>query len=380
MRRSVFLDHNSTTPLRRAALEAMRPHLERFTANPSSVHSDGRAARAALDSARRAIAERLGARADEIVFTSGGTESNNLAIFGILDAAAPGAFVTSPIEHPCITRAADVVEARRREVIRVAPTADGTIEPAVMAAALARSTRLVSIQTANHELGTIQPVHEIAALAKRAGAIVHTDAVQAIGKIPIDVGELGVDLLSISAHKIGGPPGIGALFVRRATPLSPLLAGGAQEFGIRPGTVPVALAVGFAAAMDEACAEIATTAARQRELRRRLVDAIRAAVPDAVITSRATMTLQNTVNVAFPGADREALLIGLDLLGVSVSAGAACASGAVETSPVLRALPIDPALARSAIRISMGSDTNDEDLHALVDALLATVPRARAAR
>ncbi len=380
MRRSVYLDHNATTPLSRVALRAMWPHLFRFTANPSSVHADGRAARAALDAARATIAKCLRARPDEIVFTSGGTESNDLAVLG---AAADARVVTSALEHPCVLRAAERRAGPGRTPILVRPEADGRIDANRVGDALALGgdvSHLVSIQLANHELGTIQPVREIARIARERRAVVHCDAVQAFGKIDVDVESLGVDLLSISAHKFGGPTGIGALFVRRATRVAPLLAGGSQEFGLRPGTVPVALAAGFAAAASDACAHLEETDVKLRALRRLLLDRLTARVPDAVVLSCAASTLQNTVNVAFPGADREALLIGLDLAGIRVSAGAACASGAVEPSPVLRALPIDDALARSAIRISASRENDERDVNALINALVELVPRARAAR
>lgn len=377
----VYLDHNASSPLRPVALEAMLPYLTGPACNPSSVHSDGNRARAALDRARGALAGALGADSEELVFVSSGTEANNLALAGVAATTGRGGsgrLICSAVEHPSVLKAAaEAASSSDLELILISPDSQGRIDPDDIAAALTPDTRLVSLQMVNHELGTIQPVAEVASLLDAHPALFHVDAVQAFGRMPIDVHRLPVDLLSLSAHKIGGPVGIGILYIRAGVSLRPLLHGGGQEGGLRAGTQAVALAVGLAAAAREALEEQTAVAERLAAHRCWLMDRIASLFPGARLLSPDHGSVPGTLNILFPGVDRERLLVNLDLEGVRLSTGAACASGSVETSPVLRAIGLSEQDAASAVRVSMGSTTSRTCLERLVSALRVALPRSR---
>lgn len=370
----VYLDHNATSPLRREALEAMRPWWEGTTGNPSSPHRAGMRARAALDDARSRVAAEIGALPEEIVFTSGGTEGNNLALIGAADATRAAHIVTTAIEHPSVLRTISLLEERGASVTRILPEPDGAVAAATFLAGCEARTAIASLQWVNHETGAVHEVERIAEGVR--GPVVHVDAAQAVGRVPIDLRRTPIDLLTWTAHKIGGPVGIGALFRRSGTPIHPTSYGGSQEHALRAGTPSVALAVGFATAMELASHERAGHEEAHRRLRARLVAFIDERFPDAVVVA-STRAHPSTTCVAFRDVDREALLVNLDLEGIRVSAGAACASGATETSPVLRAMNMDERLASGAIRISFGASTHSEHIDRLVQALEVAVTRAR---
>ncbi|MFC2077047.1 cysteine desulfurase family protein, partial [candidate division KSB1 bacterium] len=278
----VYLDHNATTPLHPCAREAMLPCLEEVFGNPSSSHSWGQQARAALESARADLAALIGAQRDEIIFTSGGTESINLALAGVMAAKTSGRIVTTTVEHPAVTETLSSLEADGHEVVRLAVDEDGCLDPDNLEKLITPDVNLVSVMLANHEVGALQPVAQAAQAAKRVGAVFHTDAVQALGKIEIDVDSLGVDLLSISAHKAYGPKGVGALYVRTGTDLAPTLFGGKQEKGLRAGTENVAAAVGFAAAAGIVVGELDSSAPRLQKLSQQLFDSISTRIPGLI--------------------------------------------------------------------------------------------------
>jgi cysteine desulfurase len=364
----IYADHAATTPIRDEVLAAMLPHFGTLGFNASSLHAEGRAARAALDDARALTARLLGAKPREIVFTGGGSEADNLAILG----AARGArargrhAITAATEHHAVLHAFDVLREDGFDVTILPVDGDGRIDPAAFAAALRPDTTLVSLMLANNELGTLHPIAELARLARaRApGILVHTDAVQAPGRVALDVAALGIDLLSLSAHKFYGPKGVGMLYVRSGTPVASLVVGGGQEHGLRAGTENVAGIVGFARALELAVAELPAETARLRGLRDRF-EAAAVAIPGTRVNGGGAERLPNVSSIAFPDADATALLVTLDLAGVAVSAGSACAAGSPEPSHVLDAIGA-PAWARAGtLRFSFGKLTSREDVERL---------------
>jgi len=380
----VYLDHNATSPLRPGVGDALaRAHAE-LTGNPSSVHAAGRLARDAVERARAQVAAFVGALREEIVFTSGGTEGDNLAIRGLaLAAAAHGRrhVITSSLEHPAVTGAVAALAAAGFSVTRLPVAPDGMLSVAALEGALRDDTGLVTLALANHELGNVYPVAALAAAAHARGALFHTDAVQAAGKLPLGLGALGVDAATVSAHKIGGPKGVGAVFVRRGLDLPPLLAGGHQEHERRPGTENVAGIVGFGVACLAAADAREAEAAHVRGLRERLEGALLSgAIPGAkIFGAAADARLPGTTLVGFSGAPGQLVAIGLDLEGICVSTGAACTSGSLEPSPVLLALGVGPDAAAEGVRISLGWDSTDADVDALLAMLPGIVARVRAA-
>jgi cysteine desulfurase len=373
----IDLDQNATTPLDPAVLAAMRPHWL-AGGNAESRHALGRAARRALDQARETVAAILKADPTEVVFTSGGTEANNLAIFG-LAGDEPGHVVTSPIEHPAVAEPLTRLEALGWAVDRVAVRTDGRVDAGAMAAALRSGPRLATLMLANNETGAIQPVAELAELAATHGIRTHTDAAQAVGRIPVDFHGLGVDTLAASAHKFHGPTGVGLLLVRRGVKLQRHLFGGSQQGERRPGTVPVALAVGLAAALDRWHQESQQRVARWRRFRDKLEAGLIASLgPDRAIRNGPADDadrLPQTLNVGFPGLDGDTLLMGLDLAGVCVSLGAACASGATAPSPTLTAMGVPADRLRSSIRISFGAMTTEAEIDEGTRRVVAVVGR-----
>lgn len=361
----IYLDWAATAPIRPEALEAMQPLLAGGK-NASALHAHGRAARAALDDARALVAGILGASPREIVFTATGSEADGLAIAGAAAAAEAAGrdrrLITTAIEHPAVLRAADRLESAGWSVVRAGVSAEGVVDRDAIARALEGGAALVSVMLGNNELGTIQPVAEIAAHARAAGAVVHSDAVQAAGYLDLDVNRLGVDLLSLAGHKIGGPAGAGMLYVRRDTPLAAQIVGGGQELGLRAGTENIAAIAGFARAFALAASERAATAPAVAALRDRLICGILAAVPWAVAVAATADRLPHIASISFPGVRSDAMLLALDLEGVSASAGSACAAGSLEPSYVVAALGLPEAVTRGVIRFSIGRSTTEAEV------------------
>lgn len=369
------MDANATTPLLPEVFEAMRPYYLEHYGNASSIHQQGQHARAAVDHARAAVARLLHCRPAEIVFTSGGTESDNLALFGVL---SPGDhLVTSSIEHHAVLHAAESLTTRGVEVTFLPVTPQGVVEPASLLAALRPNTRLVSIMYANNETGVIQPIDALAGIAHAGGALFHTDAVQAAGKLPLDVSPQGflkdVDLLTISGHKIYAPKGIGALYVRRSVSLSPMFHGGSHERQRRAGTENVPGIVGLGKAAELAAEWLKSDGpARLAALRDRLEEGILSQIEETGVNGAGAARVCNTTNIYFDHVEAEALLIALDLKGLSVSGGSACQSGATEPSHVLTAMGLSAARARASLRFSLSKLTTEEE----VDEALRLIPEA----
>lgn len=380
MPRPIYLDHAATTPVRTEVRGAMEPFFESRFGNPSSTHRWGREARAALDEARERVANTLGAHSDEICFTSGGTEGDNLAILGVWRARqAEGrrAVVSSPIEHKAVLGAVHEAGVEGADE-RLAPvTGDGLVDRDGFSGMMRDDVAICSVIWVNNEIGTIQPIAELATAAKACGAVFHTDAVQAFGKVHVDARITAFDLLTISGHKIGAPKGIGAMFIRRGTPLRPLLHGGSQDRGRRPGTENVAFAVGLAKAVELASAERESDGARIGAMRDRLEAALLERVPDAVIHGSGAPRAPHILNISVPGTDSESLLMALDLSGVACSSGSACQSGSVDPSHVLAAMRVPRELAISAVRMSLGCLTTDDCVQRVAELFPALIAKAR---
>jgi cysteine desulfurase len=366
----IYLDNNATTPLHPDVLAALDRALRVDFGNPSSIHQEGQSARHLLEEARERVARRIGATSREVVFTSSGTESSNAAIFGAVPAGRRCHIVTSGIEHPSVAEAIAELGRRGCEVSVVPPSRDGVVDAERMIAAIRDDTALVTLMMANNETGVVQPVAAVGRVCRERGIHFHCDAVQAAGKIPVDVAEIGCDTLALSAHKLHAPKGIGALFVRRGVTLHPLLVGGAQERRRRAGTenVPLAVAFGVAASLPD-------ESERVRELRDRFESLLDESF-EVTINGRGVARLPNTSSVTFEGADAEGLVIALDLDGVAVSAGSACSSGRLEPSPVLLAMGLTPQQARSTIRVSLSRFTTEEEIERVISILRRVVPRA----
>ena len=380
MPQPVYLDHAATTPVRPEVLEAMQPFFGARFGNPSSVHRWGREARAALDEARERLARCLGAAPDEVCFTSGGTEGDNLAILGpwrALRAAGRRAVVTTPIEHKAVLAAVHQAAREGAEERFVEVTADGMVDVDAYRETVGDDVAIATVMWVNNEIGTVQPIADLAAHAKSQGAVFHTDAVQAFGKVDIDARQVPFDFLTMSGHKIGAPKGIGAMYIRRGTPLEPLFHGGSQDRGRRPGTENVAAAVGLARAAELAVAEREEEGARLRAMRDRLEAALLERIPDAVVHGRGGTRAPHVLNISVPGTDSESLLMALDLAGVAASSGSACQSGSVTPSHVLAALGVQPALAGAAIRMSLGALTTDACIERVSQLFPALIQKAR---
>ena len=375
----IYLDHSATTPVRPEVLEAMLPFFGPRFGNPSSTHRWGREARVALDEARERLARSIGASADEICFTSGGTESDNLAVLGAWRALRQSrpAVVSTPIEHKAVLAAIHEVEAEGGVARLVDVGRDGVVNRDSFDAALGDDVALCSVMWVNNEIGTIQDVPSLAAAARARGALFHTDGVQALGKVPIDVRSIAVDYLSISGHKVGAPKGIGALYVRRGVPITPLMYGGAQDRGRRPGTENVAMAVGFARAVELAVAEREGEWARLEALRDKLEAALLAKIPDAVVHGRGARRAPHVLNISVPGTDSESMLMALDLQGVACSAGSACQSGSIDPSHVLTACRVPHELAVGSVRLSLGSLSTEAHVARVAELFPALITKAR---
>jgi cysteine desulfurase len=377
-----YFDHNATTPVSPEVLETAVECLGQVYGNASSIHHFGQAAKQRLEMARRQIAASIGCQPREIIFVSGGTEADNLALFGTARHPQNGKqasrhVVTTAIEHPAVLNACTQLEREGVAVTYVPVGADGIVDPDDIRRALRPGTVLVSVMHANNELGTVQPVAEIAAIAREAGVYLHVDGVQAVGKIPVDVDALGVDLYSISGHKIYAPKGVGALFVRRGTRLGPILFGGHHERERRPGTENVPGVAAFGCAAELADEHLNVEARRVGELRDRLESVILERIPHTGVNGSRAARTPNTTNIYFDGLEGEALVIALDLRGFAVSSGAACSSGAVEPSHVLTAIGLSAERARASIRFSLGNSNTVEQVDALVESVSASVAHLR---
>ena len=376
----IYLDHAATTSLDPAVRDAIVSGLEALPGNPSSLYAEGRAARDALDAARAQVAEVLLADPGEIVFTSGGSEGASLAIRGTAFATAREGrrhLVTTAVEHHAVLHTVQLLAQRHGFEATVVPVnAEGLVDLESVVNAVRPDTALVSVMYANNEVGAIQPVAEIAAALHDHPALVHTDAVQAPGHLPIDIPTLGVDLLSIAAHKFYGPKGVGALFVRRGVRVSPQIVGGAQERNRRAGTENVAFAVGLGTALERAEDARPTSAAHNTRLRDQLIEGI-ASIPGSRLNGPRRRRLPNNVNVCFAGVESEALLLGLDAAGIAASSGSACTSASLEPSHVLLAMGIEPDLAAGSLRLTTGHGNTDAEIERTLEVLDELVPRAR---
>lgn len=379
---SIYLDHAATTPLREEVLAAMVPYLTDHFGNPSSLHADGRRARQGLDEAREGIAAILGARPREVIFTGGGSEADNLAIKGVAWATSARGrhIVTTSVEHKAVLHACAILERSGFEVTYLPVDRYARVDPAQVAAAITERTALVSVMYANNEVGTIQPIAEIGAICRRHGVLFHTDAIQAGGYLPLDVDQLGVDLLSLAAHKLYGPKGVGVLFVRQGTPILPQIQGGAQERQRRAGTENVAGIVGFARALQLAQGDQSARDAenaRLAELRDRLLASLRG-LEGVEPTGHPVERLPHNASWLIDGIEGGDLVAALDIDGVAASTGSACTSGSAEPSHVLLAMGIDPDRAHGALRLTAGRGTTVADVDAAADLLRAAVGRMRA--
>jgi cysteine desulfurase len=373
----IYLDNAATTTLRPEVAEAMREAADVAKFNPSSLHAEGRRAAALLDQARDRAATLLGAQRNEIVFTSGGTESDNLAILGIVRGMPSGRHVVSTaIEHHAVLSALERLGEEGYEATMLPIGSDGRLDPVEFTRAFRPTTVFASVMLANNETGAIQPVAQAARAARERGILIHSDAVQAPAWLAVDVAGLGVDALSLSAHKIGGPKGVGLLYTRRGLPIVPLVHGGGQEFARRPGTQNVAGIIGMVRALELAVAERAESSRRAGVLRDRLEAGIRAAIPDVRINGDGAR-LPNIANVSFADVESQALLVALDLAGVAVSAGSACTSGSLEPSHVLAGMGLEPRWRSSAIRFSLGRTTSASEIDRVVAILPAIVAGLR---
>jgi cysteine desulfurase len=377
--RRVYFDHNATTPLAPEVLEAMTPYLTEEFGNASSIHSVGQRARAGVERARAQVAALLGAREKEIIFTSGGTEADNMAIRGVVGAAdrTRKHVVSSTIEHSAVLHTCQALEAEGVAVTYVGVSASGVVDPEDIRRALTPDTVLITLMHANNELGTVQPIAEVARLARERKIPFHTDAVQSVGKIPVNVAELGVDLLSLSAHKLYGPKGVGALYIRRNLPLKLLMTGGHHERDRRPGTENVAGIVGLGAAAEVARAHLEEESKRLAALRDSLERRLLSAIPHCGLNGDPARRTPNTTNLHFDFVEGEPLVIALDLKGVAASTGAACSSGAVEPSHVLTAIGLPPERARASLRFSLGRSSTPADVDYVCEVLPSVVEHLR---
>jgi cysteine desulfurase len=371
----IYLDHNATTPLLPAVWEAMRPLLTEVHGNPASAHHAGRQTRRALEDARERTAALLGAQPDEVIFTSGATEANNLALFG-LAGSPPGYVIVSAVEHPAVIEPARRLAERGFTLDYLPVDATGVVRVEVLPTLLRPETRLVSVMLANNETGALQPVAALATQLPEATRY-HCDAAQAAGKVPIHFHDLGVSSLALSAHKFHGPPGVGALLLRRGVPLQPQLWGGHQQRGHRPGTEPVALAIGLATALDLAQQEREARQAHILRLRRRFLERLRELAAPVVLNGPESGGLPHTLNLSFPGCRAESLLMNLDLAGIACSTGSACSSGSLLPSPVLQAMGVPDEVLHSALRFSLSHVLSEAEVEEAARRIADIVERLR---
>lgn len=378
--RKVYLDHSATTPLREEVLEAMIPYLSDSYGNASSVHAWGREARIAVEDARETIANLIGANSSEIYFTSGGTEADNLAVFGAAEAREKKGkhLITSTIEHHAVVDSFKELEKRGYDVTYIPVDEKGIVSAKDVKEAIREDTTFVSIILANNEVGTIQPIKEIAEFTKEKDIIFHTDAVQAAGSMKLDVNDLGVDMLTISAHKFYGPKGVGVLYVRKGLRPKPLFYGGAQEKRIRPGTESVANIVGMKMALELAVSEMGETNKRIKNLRDKLIKNIEENIPEVILNGHREKRLVNNANISFLYIEGESLILSLDAKGIAVSSGSACTSGSLEPSHVLMNMGMGHQQAHGSLRMTLGRSTTEEDIDYVLEVLPEIVDRLRA--
>jgi len=377
--RSVYMDHSATTPVKPEVVQAMLPYFTEIYGNASSVHAFGREARKGVMSARQTIADFIGAHADELYFTAGGTESDNWAIRGVAYAnkAKGNHIITTTIEHHAVLHVCEMLEKEGFEVTYLKTDADGLISLKDLEAAIRPNTTLISIMAVNNEIGTIQPIEEIGHIAKKHGVLFHTDAVQALGKIELDVNKQNIDLMSFSAHKLYGPKGIGALYVRKSVRIKNLMDGGAQEKKRRPGTENVPGIIGFGKAVELAAEGFEESNARLIRLRDKMIAGIEATIPYIRLNGHRTKRHPGNVNFCFEFIEGESLLLSLDLVGVAASSGSACTSGSLDPSHVLMAIGLTHEIAHGSLRLSLGEFTTDEDVDYVIEQLKPIVERLR---
>ena len=373
----IYLDHNATTPVRPEVRDRMLPFFGELFGNPSSAHSFGQEVKVQFEEARQRIADQLGASPAQIVFTSGGTESDNYAIKGTAFAAGKGHIITAMVEHPAVLQTVSWLAKKGFDASYVQVDSSGVVDPDEVKKALRPDTILVSIMHMNNEVGTIQPVEEIAAITKEAGVYFHSDAVQSFGKLPTKVDDLGVDLLSVAAHKIYGPKGVGALYIRKGTRIDPLIIGGAQEKRRRSGTENIAGIVAFGEAIVQAEAEREQLYSRLTGLRETLVKGLTERIPEVIINGDPLKTFPSTVSASVSHVEGESLLLSLDMEGIAVSTGSACSSGSLEPSHVLVSMGIETVLAQGTLRFSMGRGTTKAQIDHLLEVFPPIVERLR---
>jgi len=375
----IYLDHSATTPVAPEVLEAMLPYFTEKFGNASSLHSVGREAKQALEESREKVAGLLGAEPGELIFTSGGTESDNLALKGVAyrNKKKGKHVITTRIEHPAVLETCRKLETEGFEVTYLPVTSEGLVEPGILESAIREDTILISVMHANNEIGTIQPLEEIGKIAAEKDIYFHTDAVQSVGKIPTDVDAIGVDLLSLSSHKLYGPKGIGALYIRKGTRLESIIQGGGHERGLRPGTENIAGIVGLAKAAELARETMATEAERLAGLRDRLADLILENVKNAWINGTMKKRLPGNINFGFRYVEGESLLLFLDSKGIAVSTGSACSSKKLEPSHVLLSLGLPPEECHGSLRITLGRSNTEEDADYVAQAIAEAVERFR---
>jgi cysteine desulfurase len=377
MNRKVYLDHNASTPVHPDVIQAMLPYFGERFGNPSSVHGFGREARDGMETAREQVSRFLKVKKEEIVFTSGGTESDNMAIKGIAHARRRGHIITSQIEHHAVLRACESLEENGFEATYLPVDGYGMVDPEDVRRAIRPDTILVTLMHANSEAGTIQPMREIGRITRERGVPLHVDGVQTVGKVPIDVDAFGIDLMSFSGHKIYGPKGVGGLYIRRGTKMVSVQHGGEHERSRRAGTENVAGIVGLGAAVEIRGREMTAEGVRLSALRDRLWDEVRARIPEVRLNGHPTERLPGTCNLCFRGVESESIVLGLDLKGIGVSAGSACTSGNVEPSYVLVAMGVPVEWAMGAVRSSLGHGTSEEDIDYVVESIEPLVAKLR---
>lgn len=377
--RNVYLDHSATTPLRKEVLETMIPFYTETWGNPSSVHKWGRDARIAVENAREQIATLIGANAREIFFTGGGTESDNIAILGTVEAKKHKGkhIITSQIEHHGVLDTCHYLQKQGYDVTYIPVDEYGLVNPQDVKDAIREDTILVTLMLANNEVGTIQPIKEISKYTREAGVWLHTDAVQAVGSIPVNVDDLGVDMLTFSAHKFYGPKGIGALYTRKGVRPKPVAHGGGQERKVRPGTENVAGIVGMAKALELAVKDLNVTQARLTGLRDRLISGIKESIPEVILNGHATKRLPGNANMSFLYVEGESIILSLDLVGIAVSSGSACTSGSLDPSHVLMSMGMDHQQAHGSLRMTLGKGTTDEDIDYVLQQLPPIINKLR---
>jgi len=379
--KQIYLDNNATTPVRPEVVEAMLPFYKEQFGNPSSVHWAGRAVSGAVESAREQVAKMINCSPAEVVFISCGSEGDNLALKGTVDALKEKGnhIITTAVEHPAVLETCQYLEKQGCEVTYLPVDKDGMLDLAELEAAITDQTILISVMWGNNETGNLFPIEEIGKIARKYKVRFHTDAVQAVGKVPVDVQACGVDLLVISGHKIGAPKGVGAIYIRRGTRLTPLLHGGHQERNRRAGTHNVAGIVGLGIACEQAAKELDTAAEHMRKLRNKLEKGILEQIPNVKLNGHPNpdLRLPNTLNVSFAFIEGESLLLNLDMYGIAASSGSACTSGSLEPSHVMGAMCVEVTLAHSSTRFSLGHDTTEEDIDYVLDVLPKTVQRLR---